>query len=305
MRQPRVDAEINIDLKNSGLELPDGAIYPQVLPEAVKTHGIPPTDVEEFGAYVQWCMDRLDPPESQEQNQPQDGQGPTNGQSDLNPQSWQGVLKPILDKAEDAVAKYVEENITYDGKDIKDFGRATGADIVRLQNGKCPSKYAKQLREIHGKIRPKFKLSEAPDDSYGVVNLSYAARDPREGLVPGSQDVTMRRPTKKAVVVMDSSGSMWNEKAFKVSMAIAAWFEDRGLLEKLYCCDTELVEVKLGKKMKEIRGGGGTEFGKRHVDKICKGCGEKDFDIIYVTDEQLDLTEAKSVKTVHIVKVDV
>lgn len=296
-----MDAEVNEYIEREFGKFDTGVVLPNNLPKWVESQDAAPKNGLEFGEYVQYAMDRKEPPKDEDgagSGEPQ----PESPQSDLNPESWQGVLGPILDKATDKVMEHLEKSVTYDGADLKMFGASTGTDTLSLTRGKVPQKFIKELNHIRQKVRPRYESSERPGYSYGKLNRAFPNRDPRQGLLPGQITIDSKKSTKKIVVVLDSSGSCWNEANFKVGLAIANWYESRHMLAKMYCCDTELAAVSLDKKFKQVRGGGGTEFGKRHIDKICKDCGE-DFDILYLTDEELDLSEANKCKTCHILKV--
>jgi predicted metal-dependent peptidase len=122
------------------------------------------------------------------------------------------------------------------------------------------------------------------------------------GLLPGATDYDTKKSTKKVIVVLDSSGSRWDDRNFKLGMAVAHWYEQRHMLTALYCCDTELAKVEFGQKKSQIRGGGGTEFGKRHIKQLTDKHGE-DYAIVYLTDGDLDLSDARVQKTVFIVDI--
>ena len=300
-----MDAESNEWLNKEGYELPDGCVYPGTLPKFCDIKAAAPDDGKEFGAYTQYAMDHLNPPEPPEQQEQQDGEsqeGQGDGLSNLNPKDWEGVLPSMLDEAEKAVREYAEKHITYDGKDISMYGSGTGSSVETLKRGTVPTKLQKILESIRRRVRPRIEQGQTQGYTWGKVNKAYPTRPVSMGLLPGATDYDTKKSTKKVIVVLDSSGSCWDDRNFKLGMAVAHWYEQRHMLTALYCCDTELAKVEFGQKKSQIRGGGGTEFGKRHIKQLTDKHGE-DYAIVYLTDGDLDLSDARAQKTVFIVDI--
>jgi len=291
------DAEINEFIKENIGEMPDDIVYPGTLPKFCGTNVPSPTSGLEFIDYVQYCIDELDLPDEDENSQDgdesqDDGDSQGGGISDLNPKNWEGVSDRIIEEAEEAVISEMSNSITYDGKDA---GFIKGINEKTLERGLLPNSLAPKLQKIKSKMRPRYEKGEQPIYSWGVKNKCFPGK-----LLPGMTKAELKKNTKKAVVVLDSSGSMWSDHNFKIALSVAHWFNDKKLLLGLYCCDTELSKCTLKSKRSEVRGGGGTQFGKRHVEEIVKDVGH-DIDIIYITDGGLDLREARGEKDVHLI----
>jgi predicted metal-dependent peptidase len=210
----------------------------------------------------------------------------------LNPENWGQVVQGIIERAEQEVLQKMDSNISYEGGDID---LIKGIDTVKLKKGIIPAGIVQELNAIKNKMRPRYTKGETPEYKWGRTNRAFPGKD-----FPGMKKVKTKKNVKKAVVVLDSSGSMWDEKTFKTLLAVAHWFNDKKILAGLYCCDTELSKCELSSSWGEIRGGGGTEFDSSHINRIISDVGQE-IDIVYITDGELDLTDARKCKDVHLV----
>jgi predicted metal-dependent peptidase len=126
--------------------------------------------------------------------------------------------------------------------------------------------------------------------------------------LPGSMEVDT--PKLNVVLVLDTSGSMWLEEWINQMLAVGRFYNKKGWLNKLYCCDTALHEVGFDSSFKNIKvkGRGGTMFDTTHIDQILKDLKiKKGADIIYCTDECVDLVSARADPRcrVHVVNITV
>ena len=285
-----MDAEINQDLKKKYYTLPEGLVYPNNLNKFCDSKTPPPKQGLEFLYYNQYCVDELDIPEED-----QDSQG--GGDSNVNPEDWEEILDPILEGALDKTIEDIKEGKTQsksDAEKAKQVGDSVGIDMMKIKPNRVPYHIEVKLKEVKRKLKP----------IRGVKNIPTYTWSRRHKAFPGKQFPDLKttpfiKRTEKVVVVLDTSGSCWDEDNFNLGVGVAKWFDDLGLLADFYCCDTKLRRVGVNKKFRSVSGGGGTSFTRSHVDAIIKDVGE-DISILYLTDGELDLTDANSRKDTHV-----
>lgn len=286
-----MDAEVNQDIERVFDWHNEQIIYHNTLPKFIRSEDPhPPPDLT-FMPYTQWVIDRVVPSEEEE------GCSGCNGvPMKLTPRQvriLEGVLKKVIEQAK-ADKEHVKLSKKAEELLEKMCGQLHLTDVREVVEG-LP-KDEGQLRKILCALRSVFSNNKSRAYSWGRLNPSYPTKR-----LPGYRETKFQRIGKKAVVVVDSSSSM-GEQELAEGVRIARWFEKQNALAVLYSCDTELTPFKLSKSKTVLEGGGGTEFGRRHVEQIVKEYGQ-DIDVVYVTDGKLDLSEARAMKTVHLVVV--
>jgi len=103
---------------------------------------------------------------------------------------------------------------------------------------------------------------------------------------PGRQDTPKEGPRPEAVIVLDTSGSMWMPELLAQMASLVYQLRRRKVISKAYCCDTKLhpLEVSLGGNVK-FKGAGGTSWTSDHHSQIIKDLKtNKTITIYYCTD---------------------
>jgi hypothetical protein len=106
---------------------------------------------------------------------------------------------------------------------------------------------------------------------------------------PGLKRQTLRLPHSEAVLVLDTSGSMWIPELLEQMAALTYQLKKRELLTCAYCCDVALhpLEISFGGYVK-MKGSGGTVWTRDHHTKILDDLKTtKKIDIYYCTDEDV------------------
>jgi hypothetical protein len=291
-----LDAEVNEDLRRLSVPLPDGVIYPERLPEVCQSQENSPDNKSEYLLFVQYCIDNYQDNENQNtnDNQEQVDDSPT---SNINPDDWGTLSDDIIDQAIEDFIEYVRESKTPTDIGLaKSAGQSIGVDVEKLlkTKGKLPKKIEKLCKNLIKKLKP--IRGESPTLVYSWSRKHRAFPDQ---CFPELVTTKFIKRTEKVAVVIDTSGSAWDpEVNQKLGVNIAEYFLQKGLLAQAYFCDTELSKINMHNKV-EIKGGGGTEFRKRHIDAIIRDVGE-DISILYITDGDLDLREVSKVKDTHV-----
>lgn len=281
-----LDASVNRDINNMQVfKLPDSAILPSNLNIASGTDKPPPNDNLEELQYIQYVIDNL--PEDDGEGNVGEGEG-----EDCEGEELKEALKGALDKLE----QEIKEGKVAPSESDKKFGIGLGSDLLKVfkKKGKLPNDIVKQLESVKKKLKPIRGTKTVYAYTWGRRHKAFPSKT-----LPATLKQEFIKRTEKVVIVMDSSGSCWNETNFEVGLRIVDWFKERGLLAGFWACDTELSKVIEGQLFCEIKGGGGTEFGKRHVNQIVDDVGE-DVSILYITDGELDLSDANKRIDTHV-----
>jgi len=281
-----LDADVNQDVVKMGFKLPKDLVFPKTLPKFCDSKEAPPKEDLDYLPYIQYACDELDP--NKESNS---GSG-----SNLNPKDWEDLLDPLLQQALDNLIKGIKDgSITPSENDIKTCGTLMGEDIKRIKPlKKLPSNILLELNNVKRKLKPIRGKKTTHVYSWSRKHPALPSQN-----FPCLKKEEFIRRTEKVVIVLDSSGSCWEEGNFSLALKIVDWFKEQNLLAGFWCCDTELSKVKDGQGYREVKGGGGTCFDKRHVEQIVKDVGE-DISILYLTDGELDLSDANERKDTHV-----
>jgi hypothetical protein len=170
---------------------------------------------------------------------------------DTSKNVWAG-MEGGISQTEITARKKLNENI----KRVLELIKAKFRYAFRVVRAEGPYTYSRANR----------LLSDLPGRGYGPVKKS-------------------RNPA--VVLALDTSGSMWFPEFLEQMAYTARYLHARGTLNALYCCDTVLHRIDLGKSGEiNLRGGGGTMWTREENSKILEDLGlTKGVDIYYCTDE--------------------
>jgi len=165
----------------------------------------------------------------------------------------------------------------------------------------------KKIHEALKKIKIKFYriFSESKMRRYDFAKMNRAFSEIT--YLPGSRKEEKPRP--QVVLVLDTSGSMWNKQYVNQMLSIARLLHREGKLCSMYFCDTRLHRVNFNASLKEqgVIGGGGTELSVAICEEIQKNESFKSgWELVYATDEFCPgLEEAKCDRRwkIHIINV--
>jgi hypothetical protein len=159
-----------------------------------------------------------------------------------------------------------------------------------------------RLESVINQIKVKFCRLHSPSAEeelrFERINRIWPDSD-----LPGY--MTLDKPNPVVALVLDTSGSMWNDKTLNQMIAIGRKYFKRNMLSGFYCCDVELTPIQPDSSFRDVplRGGGGTVFGPKQLEQIIEDLkpGRKKLDIIYATDEEVyGLDEAKKDERVRL-----
>jgi hypothetical protein len=177
----------------------------------------------------------------------------------------------------------------------------------------------KKLIQMLSKIRSKVKtLSDKP-----AYELSWRVTRSRGGFyLPTERESQGKKKRPAVVLVLDTSGSMWDEETLTASVSVGRGLMKSGKLAAMYQCDTEISRCDnqlsspsgKGSGKVQITGGGGTDLSPRHIKQIREDLASSSkgkrrrggntsylsssntalLDIVYVTDGYVDLSELQA-----------
>jgi predicted metal-dependent peptidase len=177
--------------------------------------------------------------------------------------------------------------------------RAFGMDMQVDKAGMLAERYRTILSRIKGTM--------AALDAKKVNIYNWSTFNKRLPSFPGNS--TLRPVTGKVVMVLDTSGSMCAPEILNQLWHSLNYFRKQGKLFQVYNCDTELYRTT--EKPDTFKGGGGTVFDSTHITSILKDLEGNTLSkksgqlptVVYVTDGEVDLTNAMADKRIHFVPV--
>lgn len=177
--------------------------------------------------------------------------------------------------------------------------KAAGHDMKVDKEGALAEKYRIILSRIKGTM--------AALDNKKVNIYNWNTYNKRLPSFPGNR--VLRPATGKVVMVLDTSGSMCSTEILNQLWHSLNYFRKQGKLFQVYNCDTELYRTT--EKPDTFKGGGGTIFNSSHITEILKDLEGNNLSkksgelptIVYVTDGEVCLKQAKADKRVHFVPV--
>lgn len=190
--------------------------------------------------------------------------------------------------------------------------QALGNDMVKGSPGKgaadaelfMKEKYAPQyITALLMKIRNAVKVLSSKPKS----ELSWRMIRSRNSFFVPTERYSARTHKPAIILVLDTSGSMFNEETLSMSFSVANSLMKAGHLSAMYCCDTELRRVDpsdVRASRVGLIGGGGTDLGSEQVRQIREDLdlpANKLISVVYVTDMYVDLTEVLVDKTVDLI----
>ena len=284
-----LDADVNTTVEQLGFRIPKQCVSPENLNDFVGTQTPPPKRGSDFATFIQYCIDEIDVPP-----QPESNKGEGEGEN-LDPSDWGELLDAAI---EEATSKAVEQAKKGNQNEIdaKICGHVSGKNLMKVKPLRVvPQVFVKDLERVRRKLKAIRGEKEVFSYSWSRRHKAFPSK-----VLPQLRQEKFIKRTEKVVVVMDSSGSAWSSKNFELGVTIVEWFERQNLLGGFWCCDTELIKVEKDKRnFRDVKGGGGTEFDKWHVEQIVKDVGE-DISILYLTDGELDLRDANERKDTHV-----
>lgn len=163
-------------------------------------------------------------------------------------------------------------------------------------------KLNKTLNSLNIRMTHILKESNNQEYTYSAINRLYSDID----YLPGHKKTLKASPS--VVLVLDTSGSMWDNKTLNQLAAAARMYYNKGMLAKFYCCDVNLIEINIkNPNLIKLEGGGGTVFDNDLAMKIVSDLkAKKKVDIVYITDEAVDgLETTKNNKKykVHVINI--
>ena len=196
-----------------------------------------------------------------------EGEGEGSGEAEV-------AASQALAKAADGAARLAREA----GKEASD----------RVDSITSDQKTTSRIRSILKNIKVKAGVAGAV--SYDTKK-TWGRRNRKISTAPGRRKVEY--PVPGVVLILDTSGSMYDENMLKALVAVGKELIDQKKLAGAFCCDTELHEMTIGHVTK-VKGGGGTVLDNSHVNQIMEKFDVSKLAILYVTDEEVDLREIKS-----------
>lgn len=181
-------------------------------------------------------------------------------------------------------------------------GKSIGDLAFESKYVELNKKLNKTLNAINIKMTHILKESSNSEYTYSTINRLYSEID----YLPGNKK-TMK-PSPSVVLVVDTSGSMWDSTTLNQLAATARMFYNKSMLAKFYCCDVELIEMNIKNPNSiKLEGGGGTVFDDNLAMKIVSDLKTKrKVDIIYITDEMvcgLETTKNNKKYKVHVINI--
>lgn len=177
----------------------------------------------------------------------------------------------------------------------------------REMMGDSTSKLNDNIKAALEKIRIKFiRLfveSNAKRNTFNQINRLFSELS----YIPGK--IKESKPRPQVVLVMDTSGSCYNQQFINQMLAVARKLSKENKLAALYYCDTVLhkVDFQSSKKEMGVIGGGGTELSVPICEEIQAKEGlQNGWELVYITDEYCPgLAEAKADKRwkIHIINI--
>lgn len=108
--------------------------------------------------------------------------------------------------------------------------------------------------------------------------------------------VKSAKKVKNAVLLLDTSGSMFGQNTIDLMYTMTQMLLKRGVLDGAYCFDTELHDFSLTQG--KFIGGGGTTIDQKMLDLIAEKHG-KDLDLILLSDMEIHWALTKSAPRIH------
>lgn len=163
---------------------------------------------------------------------------------------------------------------------------------------------SKTIREVIAQIRATVTKGERPK-SHEKKSYAYPHRFLQEA--PGVGRHYRSSGRAEAVLVLDTSGSMWFPEILGQMATMAYQLLKRGLIKKAFCCDAVLhpLDRVTGGSVR-FKGAGGTVWSKDHHSEILKTMNTSaKVTIYYCTDEGVNgLQEAKQDERVNLVVIN-
>jgi hypothetical protein len=245
-----------------------------------------PNDTKSFEQKIQEMLEKFE----------KEGKDITDGSGDS--EEWEKI-KPILEhlkeQAEQLGEKFKNNTAGRTSNDSPIAGDHNKALNDALKKALAKIKFI--IRKIH--------------DQHSMYENTFSKINKKVSSFPGSREMEHNKPKIQIVMVLDTSGSVFNDQIFTKMCTIAKFFWKREQLQALYCCDTELHPIDLSQfYTKTIKGlgGGGTELNNTHLAQIREDLKLKDthkIDLVYVTDLEVDLNQLQHNKTINLHLVDI
>lgn len=111
---------------------------------------------------------------------------------------------------------------------------------------------------------------------------------------PGKRDLSLEEAHCEAVIVLDTSGSMWIPELLNQMAGLVMQLSRKDLIKKAYCCDVKLHPLQVGfNGAVKFKGSGGTVWSRDHHSEILKDLNtKKKISIYYCTDGFVELGDA-------------
>lgn len=200
--------------------------------------------------------------------------------SDMTPEEIQ-KLKELLDKSQGLCVK------------MKGYGNKSADEEIfgDPKEVKLHEQFKKILKSLKFRINKIISPSNETDFTLNKINRKYQ-------LLPGDVDIEKVEP--QIVIVLDTSGSVFETTIFSKMVAISKELQTKNTIKALYCCDTELYRIDFNSQQSLSKivgiGGGGTTLNMDHVNKIKQELrlGKTKLELIYITDEDVCLRDIKN-----------
>jgi hypothetical protein len=190
--------------------------------------------------------------------------------------------------------------------------KVVGRDLTKGSPGKgaadaeifVKEKYAPQyITALLMKIRNAVKVLSSKPKS----ELSWRVIRSRNSFFVPTERFSAQNYRPAIILVLDTSGSMFDEETLSMSFSVANSLMKAGHLSAMYCCDVELRRVDPAAVMASkvaLVGGGGTDLGSAQIKQIREDLDlppNKLISVVYVTDMYVDLTEILADRTVNLI----
>lgn len=159
--------------------------------------------------------------------------------------------------------------------------------------------------ELFGKVcrlSDKFKqainaikvISSKIKQSHNRTQYSFLKYSKHGDVMPAA--IKSPKKIKNAVLLLDTSGSMFGQGTIDLLFTMTQLLLKRGVLEGVYCFDTELHDFSLTQG--KFVGGGGTTIDQKMLDRIAENHG-KDSDLILLSDMAIHWNLTKPAPRIH------
>lgn len=267
--------------------------------------------------YVKWLAEQInDGTDPNSPPQPKPGRGkpqPGQGQGDGQPEDGEGGEEDgegdFIDDLMDGLEDFDQHDFGADGspekreeaeRRIRDALRraeeegkwmAHKAGVQAADSGMMGDSLTslnEKMRKLMDAIRIKFVRLYAPTNnklhSYKHINRLFS----EVRYLPGK--IREEKPKPQVVLLVDTSGSCWNQTYFNQYAAFARHLDKQGKLAAMYCFDAELHRIDFNGRAKnvEFKGGGGTVLRKEDFEQVLKDLNlKRNVEFVILTDEEI------------------